>query len=258
MTPLFARRLCVIALFALAVAQAAAPLLWFGGAGARLAGPDPTPIVPAGYAFAIWGVIFALSIGFAIAHAVPGEVPSPLQRLGWPLAAVFALCILWLKSARFGPLWLTLPVFAAMLALLLPALGYAVRAPMRGWRRAVTVTLLGFYTGWSSIAIFANASELLAAWRGDWFIPGRDEATLMLIAMAALTALAGTVIARGSLGHAGAVGWALVAIAIANSTREQRPAIAGAALAALAPVAIATLVARRRAYPGSHPSPSSG
>lgn len=242
-------RLRVIAVLALATAQAAAPMLWFGGAGARLAGADPTPIVPAGYAFAIWGVVFALSIGFAVAHAAPGEARGPMRWLGWPVAAVFALCILWLKCARFGPLWLTLPVFAAMVALLLPTLAYAVRAPMRGWQRAATLAMLGLYAGWSSIAVFANASELLARWRADWFIPGRDEATLVLIALAAITALAGTVIARGSLWYAGAAGWALAAIALANRTREQRLAVAGAALAALALVALATLLARRRPKP---------
>lgn len=234
-------------LLALATTQAAAPFVFFHDIGTGLMSPRPTPIVPAGYAFAIWGVIFLLSIVFAVVQALPGARDrEPIRIVGWPLGIVFALCWLWLRAASTPPQWQTLPIFAAMLGLLMAALFYVARSSLAGVARLVTMALLGLYTGWSSVAIFANLSEFLGGWRIDWFIAGQDEATIVLLAAAVMTSLIGAFAARGSWFYTGAVGWALAAIAAANVTREIRPAIVATCLIALAVLVVATIWFRWR------------
>ncbi|MCA3254621.1 MAG: hypothetical protein INF91_03265, partial [Alphaproteobacteria bacterium] len=55
-----------------------------------------TPVVPVGWAFAIWGLIFLACLGFAVWHALPAQLDDPVLRtLGWLAAAAFAINIAW-------------------------------------------------------------------------------------------------------------------------------------------------------------------
>ena len=55
-----------------------------------------TLITPAGWAFAIWGPLFAGSALFAIYQALPSQRYSALlNRIAWPTAGAFALNGLW-------------------------------------------------------------------------------------------------------------------------------------------------------------------
>ena len=48
-------------------------------------------ITPAGYAFSIWGPVFALALAWAVYQALPGQRDRAVHRAtGWPLAAAFA------------------------------------------------------------------------------------------------------------------------------------------------------------------------
>jgi hypothetical protein len=61
-----------------------------------IAGERPSLVIPADYAFAIWGPIFLLCLAYATYQALPANRHDPLLRLvGWFFAGAFFLNGLW-------------------------------------------------------------------------------------------------------------------------------------------------------------------
>jgi len=53
----------------------------------RVSAENPTLVVPADYAFTVWGPIFALSLAYTVYQALPGQRQNPLlRRVGWFMA----------------------------------------------------------------------------------------------------------------------------------------------------------------------------
>jgi hypothetical protein len=61
-----------------------------------IAGETPSLVIPADYAFAIWGPIFLLCLAYATYQALPANRHDPLlRRVGWFFAGAFFLNGLW-------------------------------------------------------------------------------------------------------------------------------------------------------------------
>jgi hypothetical protein len=61
-----------------------------------IAGESPSLVIPANYAFAIWGPIFLLCLAYATYQALPTNRDNPLlRRVGWFFAGAFLLNGLW-------------------------------------------------------------------------------------------------------------------------------------------------------------------
>lgn len=182
--------------------------------------PVDNPASPAGYAFAIWGVIYVGCLAFAVAQALPSRWHAPFyQRLDWWPAAGFALCCVWLLAARVGPLWLTMPIIVAMLFTLGRSFVLAAQArnaPTRLEARIATLAL-GIYAGWLSAATFVNLADVAPAFGFDRFGLSPDAFARIVLLMAGGTAL--TFVFRGGnrAAYVLTVVWALAAIAMANS-----------------------------------------
>jgi hypothetical protein len=206
-------------------------------------------IVPAGYTFAIWGVIEALSVGWALWSVLR---PTALtERIAGPLSVVFAGFTLWLLAVSFVEQnWLPLAIFLAMLAGLLVALRVAMagRAETADWNplgRGLLWGVLGAYTGWSSIAVWANLTTALTAAGAP--VTGTAGLLGQLAVLAGATATAGAIVVwtGGLLPYAAAVLWAFAGIAVGASGAGE-PVLAWAAVVGLAVVAGLTAVLRLR------------
>jgi hypothetical protein len=206
-------------------------------------------IVPAGYTFAVWGVIEALSLGWALWSVLR---PGPLTgRLAGPLAVVFAGFTLWLLAVTFvDPTWLTLVIFLGMLAGLLVALRTALagRAATAGWNplgRGLLWGVLGAYTGWSSVAVWANLTTALTGSGAP--LSGTAALLGQLAVLAGATATTAAIVAwtRGLLPYTATVVWAFAGIAV-GATGAGEPVLAGAAVVGLVVVAGLTAVLRLR------------
>jgi hypothetical protein len=217
--------------------------------------PGEPPIVPAGYTFAVWGVIEALSVGWALWSV---RRPTPLtERIAGPLSAVFAGFTLWLLAVTFvDPNWLTLVIFLGMFAGLLVALRTALanRAATAGWNplgRALLWGLLGAYTGWTSVAVWANLTTALAGSGAP--VTGTAAVLGQLAVLAGATATAAAIVAwtGGLLPYAATVVWAFVGITVGASGAGE-PVLAGAALVGLVVVAGLTAVLRLRGRVHAH------
>ena len=244
----------------LSIAQALAPQLGFLGIGVPIGGAYTSPVVPAGYAFAIWGPIFLLTIAYALWAVLPANREHPLPgRLGvWP-ALAFALCVAWSLAAQFAPL-----AVGAQVAIFVALLGCLIVVVARLADQAVGPTScrgewaaragFGLYAGWSSLAVFANISGGIALHRFDWTGMSFAGQSVSLLLGAGCIAIAVLFRARGPLAYTAAVVWGLAGVAIAN--RALYPQVAIVAGALIGALLLALAAARRRPFTNaSHLAP---
>src|SRR3712207_1379871 len=70
-----------------------------------------TVMVPAGYAFSIWGPIYASTAAYGIYQARPSLREDPLlRRVGWLTAPAFLGTSLWLLAAQRQWIWATVGI----------------------------------------------------------------------------------------------------------------------------------------------------
>jgi hypothetical protein len=206
---------------------AATAYLVGSGASDYLSGPAgaEVPIVPAGYAFAIWGPIYAGSLAYAVWQALPrNRARSVFRRAGWGTALAFAATAGWLVvAARPERVWGTVALFVVVAVGLAVAMRAVERDPSELSRaeRWLVRAPIAVFSGWTSVAVFANTATAL---RYSGITRPGGETGLTLLMLAASTALAARVAASTrNAWYAGTVAWAAVAIAVANVVATDRP-----------------------------------
>lgn len=220
-----------------------------------------TLVVPAPYAFSIWGPIFVLALAWGFWQARPAQRADPqVARLRGPAAAAFAAMLAWMVAAQLTPNgWHLLAIMLVLLAAALLALGRATAAARDtpGWRW-IARPLFGLLAGWISAAAVVNLSGAAAAEGFGWFGLAPSVVAMGLVLLAAWIATTVLRRNRGDRWYAGAVLWALAAIIAAQlSARMPDYAVALIAALGLLMVAVASRLAGRQqsgvqpeAYPG--------
>jgi MFS family permease len=235
---------------ALAATQAVAPLIAGALAPDFLRGEpgDEATITPAGYAFAIWGLICLLSLATAVVLLrFPLGTPWERRALG-DLAVVFVGFSAWLYAAAQDWLWVTVVVFAAMFAALVDVMRLLVRDAVAPrcprWVAVLATTTFGLYLGWTSVAVFVNlaAALITGGWSGAGYFGTAWQ--LVLLVAAAATAIVLTRLLRATAGYVAGVLWALVAAAI-GAVGRGAPVLAAAVVVASVAVGAAAVAIRR-------------
>lgn len=175
---------------------------------------DP-PIQPAGWAFSIWGVIYAWLIASAGYGLLKRDEDPAWDRTRWPLLASLVVGAAWIPVANLSPLWATVLIWimwgTAVAALL------ASPAQDRWWLRVP----IGLYAGWLTAASCVATAVLATGYGATPVLP--VHAALLLLALA----LASLVLRRlPEPGYAAAVAWALFGIAMSNLSPAQPVMIA--------------------------------
>lgn len=218
---------------------------WFSQRGAF--GPDngtlsdryPTLLVAAGYAFAIWGLIFAWDLAYALWQARgKAGAGAALARSRALSAAGFALTAAWMPV--FSQQWFALSLLVIVAALASVA-GAAVAlsrdpAPPPGQRLWAWFPL-SLHAGWLSLAVWLNAAQVAVAYR---LLPTERMLgwSLALYAGAAATLLALNARMRGNPGYVLAALWGLAGVYVKQS---QSP-LPGAETAAWVALTLAALL----------------
>jgi hypothetical protein len=192
-------------------------------------------IQPAGYAFAIWGVIYL----WLALHAAFGLWRRP-DRPAWdkvrlPLSLSVALGAVWLAIAGASPIWAT----AVILIMAISALIAFLRADA-GVDRWLLSAPLAIYAGWLSAAAAVSLGVVLAGY--GWL---SDTATAALMLAATLTTTVTIQLRQPKMPVYGlTVIWALVGIIAANwSDNLTVAALAGSGVIIMA----LTLISKARA-----------
>ncbi len=176
----------------------------------------PTLITPAGYVFAIWGIIYILLIAFAIYHVLPKQKVKPYQK---QIGALFIL------SSIFNCIWLflwqydyiTLSVIL-MFALLASLISIYLRLNIGKTKTSIDEKLLvhlpfSVYLGWITIAAIANVAAALVSINWDGFGVNPQIWAVVVLAVALAITLA-VILTRRDIAYSLVVVWALAGIAV--------------------------------------------
>ncbi len=193
-------------------------------------------IQPEGYAFAIWGLIYAWMILHAGFGLIRRRDDPAWEAVRPPLIGAAALGTLWLNIATRAPLAATATILA-MAALALAAYLRAHQTQDR-WLLAAP---LGILAGWLTAASAVSVGVMLA---GYGWLSNSNAALLMLVLVLATALTVQTRRPQMPL-YGLTITWATIAVAIAN--RPDLPTVAAAAAAGAAIMALATLALRLRA-----------
>ncbi|HEX8394728.1 MAG TPA: hypothetical protein VF665_20455 [Longimicrobium sp.] len=217
---------------------------------------QPTYVVPAGYAFSIWGLIFALTVAYAVWQLQPARAADPLlRRIGWLTAAAMLGNTLW--QLVFPMRWFALSVLV-IFGILASLIGVIARTAPRRHALSATGRILVWITfsiflGWITVASIANTAHAGAAlgWSGA---PLTAELWgIVMVAAAGLIAAGVTWMAGGNTGFALTVVWALLAVFVARrggDTAAQSAAVAWTAVGSTLLILLTLTVSRWRARSG--------
>jgi hypothetical protein len=172
--------------------------------------------VPAGYVFAIWGIIYIGWIAFTIFQFQPAQKESPrLRRLGYLFALSGVANAAWLFAWHYNLFGLSMIIMLTLLTLLIASylrLDVNRSTVSRAERWSVDVPF-GIYLGWITVATVANVTDwlYLVEWTG-FGIPATTWAVIM-IAVASLLGLA-MAITRRDAAYLFVLVWSFIGIAV--------------------------------------------
>jgi hypothetical protein len=176
----------------------------------------PTLFTPAGYAFAIWGLIYGATLLYSVLAMLPSQLDVRLHdRVAPWLVLTNALASLWVSlftAEQLGPS--VLIVFAMLTAsavMYVLASDHLTSEHLSRWWRAP----FALWLGWLSVATIANFSIALSAagWQG--FPLSAGVWTALLLCVAAAVALAVNVLFLDPVVPF-VMSWATAAIAAAH------------------------------------------
>jgi len=203
--------------------------------------------VPAGYVFAIWGVIYLGWIAFTIFQFRYSQKESPrLRRLGYLFAISNIANAAWLFCWHYNQFGLSVLIMLTLLGLLI-----ASYLRLDANRTSVTRTeywsvdvLFGVYLGWITVATVANATDwlYLVEWNG-FGIHAQTWAIIML----GVASLLGLVMAltRQDIGYLSVLVWAFIGIAVKQTPAPMVVLSAGIAAALMLGLMILSWMRRR-------------
>jgi benzodiazapine receptor len=229
-------------IIALAV-NALATLLPLNGLNtAQISDRFPVLIVPAGYVFSIWGVIYLGLIAFTFYQALPGQRENPrLQKLGlWFFFSCLANA-LWLVSFHYLQFGLAMVIMLVLLGILiriyiLVGIGKEIVKPVERWLVNLPFSI---YLGWITVAAIANAAQLLFSLNWNGFGITAEVWTLIMLAAAVIIS-ALVSFTRRDVGYSLVLVWAFAGIAFKQSALT---IVSGAAWIAAAAVVIFLMLA---------------
>ena len=152
----------------------------------------PVLFTPAGYVFAIWGVIYLGLIAYTVFQALPSQRGNPQMRaIGWIYVVSGLANSLWIflwHYLTFGWSVLVILVLLVSLALIYARL-WPVRTQVSRGEWWTTHLPFSIYLGWASVATVANVSVWLydLGWTGAPLTP--EWWTVIMLAVASVLGL---------------------------------------------------------------------
>lgn len=208
---------------------------------------DATLVAPGGGAFAIWSLIYFGLLAYAVWQFLPAQRTAERhRRLGPWVSASLLLNAAWILSIQFDLLWLSVPIIAALLVVLVMAFRITLSLRPGSTNDAlVTDGTIGLYLGWVCVATIANIAALLVAAGFDGFGLPPETWAVGLVTVGGLLGIGLAVWDHGRLAPALSLCWGLAWIAVARLTDEPASVVTGvAAIIAVVAVVLATVAMR--------------
>jgi hypothetical protein len=211
-----------------------------------------TLFTPAGYVFAIWGVIYLGLLAYMVYQALPSQRTNPrLRAIGWWYVVGNLANTIWIFAWHWEQFLPSVGLIVVLLASLIMA--YLRLAPARQVPGLVArgewwTTHLPFsiYLGWVSVATVANTAVYLTAIGFSGGFLGLAPAVWTVILLLVATGLGLYFLRRwGDIAYVGVLVWAFIGIAVNQSDTTLVAWSAGGLAVLLAALAVATLVRKR-------------
>ncbi|MBI5951564.1 MAG: tryptophan-rich sensory protein [Chloroflexi bacterium] len=172
--------------------------------------------VPAGYVFAIWGLIYIGWIAFAFYQSQPAQKENPrLRRLGYFFALSGVFNAAWLVCWHYNLFGLSVLVMFTLLGLLIASyLALNVGgSPVSAAEKWMVDIPFSVYLGWVSVATIANVTSWLYSvnWAGFGLAP-QVWAVVMLVVAVIVGLL--MMLSRRDSGFAFVLVWSFTGIAL--------------------------------------------
>jgi len=182
----------------------------------------PTLVTPAGYVFAIWGIIYVLLLAFVIYQALPSQKDKPFQKqIGLIFILSSLLNCVWLFLWQYDFITVSVVVMFALLATLIAIyLRLNIGKAKVSLKEKLLVHLpFSVYLGWITIAAIANvASALVSAnWGGFGLSPEIWAVTVLTVALVITLAV---IVKRRDIAYSLVIVWALGGIAVKQNTSQ--------------------------------------
>jgi len=189
---------------------------------AQISDSNPTLITPAGYVFAIWGIIYVLLGIFVIFQALPSQKEKEYtKKIGWLFVLSSLINIAWLFLWQYRLLSLSVVLMFLLLATLIMIylrLGIG-KSPVTLRERLATHVPFSVYLGWITIASIANVSATLVSVNWNGFGIGSEIWASLIVIVALLIALL-VVATRKDIAYGLVIVWALIGIAVKQSGNQ--------------------------------------
>lgn len=203
-------------------------------------------VTPAGWAFSIWGPLYAGSILFAVFQALPSQRENRLlAQIRWPAASAFlgnALWVLYTQSVGLSALSALIILFTLVALLIIVRRFVQWSAPLTAGERWCAVLPLSALASWLTAATIVNIASAL---RFHGVEGGDATATIAaaVIVMGGVIAAAALIGIQGNPPYALVFLWALAAIYSSGGTESSEVALATGIAALL--VIVATIIGLR-------------
>jgi translocator protein len=204
---------------------------------AQISDRFPVLIVPAGYVFSIWGIIYLGLIAFTIYQALPKQGENPrLQKIGLWFFFSSLVNALWLVAFHFLQFGLAMIIMLVLLGILIRiytglGIGKLIVKPVERWLVNLPFSI---YLGWITVAAIANAAQLLYSLNWNGFgITAQVWTLIMLVAAVVISALVS--FTRRDIGYSLVLVWAFTGIAVKQASL---PLVSSAAWLAAAAVVL--------------------
>jgi hypothetical protein len=209
----------------------------------------PVYFVPAGYVFAIWGLIYLGLLAFGIYQALPAQSPKGnphLQRIGFWFALGCVANAVWILLWHYEFFVLTVPVMLVLLISLIVIylrLGIG-RSRVSSAERWLVHVPFSIYLGWITVATVANVTDALSylGWSG-WGIGAQAWAVIMLFVAAGVALLVNWT--RADVAYVLVIVWAFAGIGVKQAGIEL-VARAARAMAVVVALPLVVTVPRHR------------
>jgi len=189
---------------------------------AQVSNANPTLITPAGYVFSIWGVIYLLLGIFVVFQALPNEKAREFrEKVGYLFIISSILNIVWLFLWNFDYLSLSVVIMFLFLAtLILIYLRLDIGKSKVQLRERIAFHLpFSVYLGWITIASIANVAAALVSVKWDGFGISQETWAIIIIIIALLIAIS-VVLTRKDVAYGLVIIWALLGIAVKQSSNQ--------------------------------------
>lgn len=183
---------------------------------AEISNRNPTLITPAGYVFAIWGIIYVLLAIFLVYQALPSQRGKPFQK---QISGLFILtCVfniawlfLWQNNLLSYSIILIVGFLLSLIAIYLRLNIGKSDAPLK--EKLAVHLPFSVYLGWLTIATIANITVALTAAKWDGFGIAPETWAIVVLAVALLITLL-VIATRRDIAYSLVVIWALAGIAV--------------------------------------------